>query len=228
MTITLFLTPWVAQAQEPTTAEDLRAVLTFRDQHLSIREEHEVIPGRVTFMGSGWGWGPGPWTGTTWTSADVVTTPPAVLHSWAVYRGPQRLAVPDFLQAVERDGDARSLELRVRRNASIARVFGGVAIAGLAAGVGGFVGTVADDPERQMTWTGVAIGGLGSSILSGIVSGGTRSRSERLAHDFPETQDLTTSQEEVREYNEELRVELGLAPVQAYRELDAPPRTRPR
>jgi hypothetical protein len=224
MSIALWLSVRAAEAQDVTTPEDLRAVLTFRDEHLSIREEHEVMPGRVTLLGSGWGWGPGPWNGYTWTTTDVVTTPPDVLHSWAVYRGPERLTVPDFLRAVERDADAESLSLRVRRNASIGGVFGGVAILGLAAGIGGFAGTVLDDPERLTTWTGVSIGGLGTSILSGIVSGATRARSERLAHDFPETQDLGAAQEGVRSYNEDLRSELGLSPVQAYRELDAPPR----
>jgi hypothetical protein len=122
--------------------------------------------------------------------------------------------------------EAEGLELRVRRNATIGRVFGGLAVAGLAAGVGGFVGTVADAPGGETTWTGVALGGLGTSVLSGIVSGATRSRAERLAHDFPETQDLDAVQEEVRDYNEELRSQLGLTPVQAYRELDRPPRAR--
>ena len=215
-----------AHAQDLETPEDLRAVLTFRDEHLSVREEHEVIPGRVTFLAPGWGWGPGPWTGYGWSNADVISTPPDVMHSWAVYRGPERLTVPDFLQAVERTSEAESLEVRVRRNVTIGRVFGGLAVMGVAAGVGGFVGTIADDPSRETTWTGVALGGLGGSVLSGIVSGATKSRSEKLAHDFPETQDLLSAQEEVREYDEELRSELGLSPVQAYRELEGPPRTQ--
>lgn len=224
MTTFLVFLELAARAQEPVTPEDLRGILTFRDEHLSIREQRTVVPGRMTVLGSGWGWGPLPWRGYTWTPTSVVQSPPEIYESWAIYRGPQRLSVPQFLESVGQPLEAVALERRIRRNSTTGKVFGGLAVLGLAAGLGGIVGSFVDTPIGQPTWTTVGLSGLGTSLVSSIVSGATGSRANKLASDFTETQDLGRVQEQVRDYNEELRNELGLTPAQAYRELDAPQR----
>jgi hypothetical protein len=206
------------------TREELNAILTFRTQHLEVRETDTLIPGRITFVRSGWGWGPRAWRGYSWGTTDVITTPPAVMEGWAVYQGPQRLSVPEYLDAIDRDVDAVALERRIRRNRGVGTLFNGLAVAGLGAGVGGLVGSIADPNRVDPTWTGLSLGGFGTAILSGIVGGATRNRASKLAADFDATQELDGVLEQVRDYNEELRQELGLTPQQAYRELDRPSR----
>jgi hypothetical protein len=220
--LTTLLLAGSALAQAPMSSDELEAILTFRAEHLSIRELKRVIPGHVTVMNSGWGWGRRPWRGYTWDT-DVITSPPEVLESWAVYRGPQRLSVPEYAETVGRAVDATDLERRIRHNSGVGNTFGGLAVVGLAAGATGLVGSFVDEPRDREEWMTVSVTGLGTAILSGIVSSATKTRADTLATDFPKTQALETAQTEVREYNEQLRQELGLTPGQAYREL-APPR----
>jgi hypothetical protein len=224
VTVLMLLTQ-IVRAQDPATPEDLRAILTFRDEHLSIRELRTVIPGRVSVTNSGWG--RRPWRGYMWTTSDVVQAPPEVLDSWVIFEGPQRLSVPEYLDEIGRTTDAVALDRRIRRNSTTGKVFGGLALVGLAGAVGGIVGSFADGPDSQIPWTTVGLSGLGTSLVSSIVSGSTSTRAGKLASDFTTTQELETVQDEVRDHNEELRTELGLSPAQAYRELDAPRRRQP-
>ncbi len=47
--------------------EELEAILTFREEHLEIREVYEVLPGRISV--DRWGWGPGAWGLNPWDSS---------------------------------------------------------------------------------------------------------------------------------------------------------------
>lgn len=216
-----------ALAEEPLTRAELDSVLTFRQDHLQIREIHTVVPGTMTFVRSGWGWGPRPWLGYGWGTTDVITTPPEVLHSWTVYQGPQSLNVPDFLRAIGKEDEANALISKVDSAHATSATFRGIGAVGLAAAIAGTVGTFVAPPDQQLAFAGVGLGGLGTAAIGFAIGGGEAERARRLAHDFPKTQDLPTVEGEVRDYNEQLRTDLGLTPEQAYRELEPPARRRP-
>ena len=211
----------ICMAQQPMTAEELEAILTFREQHLSVREVVDFIPGTVNVVNSGWGWGPRPYWGWGMDRGSWVTVdPPRIERDWAVYQGLQRLSVPSYLNALDRDQAAEELRSRIRTANTTSDVFSGIGWLGLLGGVTGTVlALTAPDFQGSRTFAAAGAASTGTGVLSSIVGGAERKRASSHTYDFDKTQELPDVQRGVREHHELLRRELDLTPGQAFREL---------
>jgi hypothetical protein len=138
--------------------------------------------------------------------------PPTALRTWGVYRGPERLAVPDFLAVVGEAERKRELDAVLERLARRSKAWSVVAVvggAGLAAGLIGM--SSAQTAADYQTFNAVTLGGtivmatgfVGSSFPKGKESGLRRYPSSSIGGD--EAQGM------VDQHNEALRQELGLS-----------------
>ena len=192
-------------------ANRLQALRTYRNRRLTLHPETELHGGdtHVVGMGMGGPWGWGGW----WGSTAVYTDPYYTVRTWGIYRGPQRLSVPEFLGTVGATDRKASLDHEIGHARGAARAWFTVAGIGGAGIVAGLVGMgIADTHEQwrlmnNITFTGslVTIGGL----LGGSFPNGKAARLER----YPAaSMGIDESQEYVDKYNDSLRKDLGLEP----------------
>ncbi len=217
--------PAIAQEEPPRATidprEEFRALLMFRDEHLSLREERRFVPGRTTVLAQPWGFGPRPYWGFGWQGNTVVTVePPTYESEWAVFEGGQRLSVPMYLRATEQVSSAELLERKIERARDVsvaARAIGWVGI------VGGLVSTVlavnADASDEVRTLSVIGASSAGAGLVSLAIGGSQRSRARRLTFDFEASKSLGDVRREVRDYNVDLMDRLDLSPRDALREL---------
>jgi hypothetical protein len=196
----------------PVTAARLQALRGYKAGRLELRNETELRGGSAWVMGGGYGgmWGPG--YGAWGVGGPVIVDPPTALRTWGIYRGPERLPVPDFLSVVGEAERKRELDAVLERLARRSKAWSVVAVvggAGLAAGLIGM--SSVETREEYQTFNAVTLGGtlvmatgfVGSSFPSGKGSALRRYPSSSMGSD--------QAQAMVDQHNEALRKELGLS-----------------
>ncbi len=191
-----------------------KALRQYQRKRLAIRGETRREPGTTYVFGTGGGY----WRWGGWHTATVVHDPGTITRTWGVYRGPERLDVPTFLQMVGQQDLADDVSRRVRRARTAGKVWltgAGIGAAGLVAGI---VGTsLADTADEVQTWSSVTLGG--SLLAVGGLVGATfpMGKANRLAADPAASVSWSEAQDWVDAYNDQLREELGLSPEEAWR-----------
>ncbi|MFH1464169.1 MAG: hypothetical protein ABIO70_07270 [Pseudomonadota bacterium] len=209
--------PPAAAAPVPVTSDQrFGAMLAFRQRHLDLRGFTRWEGGGAVVLHSGWGWG-GPWWHSGFGTSYVIPTAPDRVDDWGVYRGPTRLTIPGYLEAIGDDGGSRALQgsiAHAQRTSSAFYTAGGV---GLAATLVGFLGAAsARDIDTFHTWNVVSTAGLLVGITGVVVGRGQAGRARRMTHDYSGTLDYGEAQAQVDTYNEQLRLELGLSEADVY------------
>lgn len=211
------------------TPEQLAALRRYRDERLQVRAETEIHGGSTMVVGGWWGgaWRPGPygrWHYGFGFPGAVIAEPPTLERAWGVYRGPQRLTVPELLQVTGQTDLARDLDRDIRRARTASTLWFGLAGVGVASAVAGMVGlSVADDREEALLYNQVVLGGAGAAATGLFVGSFPASKASRLTHDVPRTMTLQEAQALVAQRNEALRNELGLTPGDVWQIESDPP-----
>jgi hypothetical protein len=210
----------MARPDVPHTAADLQAAMNFRSGHLEIRTITSWHGGGSVVIHQGYRWGPrGP--GPHWGVGvgTVVGAPMVPEHGWAVFQGPSRLKVPEYLDLV---GDSRADDYRqrIRSNHSSGNVLSAVGVIGIAAVVTGIVGAANADflPERR-EWNTVALAGSGGMLIGFTGASIAHGTARRLERDYGEL-GWEPTRAQVDAYNEKLRTQLGLSAEQTWQIID--------
>lgn len=213
-----------ADRWNPSAVDDARAaaIRAYRARHLAIRSWSEL---RSTTVYSDLGYGLGYGYGYPYGGYGSVTVGMPWFWSeerWSVYRGPQRLSNPQYLDLVGRGDEAQALERRIRGNRTATGLLYGVAGAGGAATVASLFGM--DNAHTLRAWEDwriVGVAGL-TSVFVGAVSGSfPAARARRLAADPMTIRSWDELSDEIAGHNEALRVDLGLSADDALK-IEAP------
>ncbi len=95
----------------------------------------------------------------------TVSEPVSTFRTWGVYRGPQRLSVPDFLAITGADQRRDELSREIKKARTASRWWFGFAGAGVTAIVTVIVGmSAAKKPPTYRQYNWVALGGTGVTI----------------------------------------------------------------
>ena len=194
------------------TPERLMALRTYKSQRLQVRAETEYRGSSVaTFTSMSYGYPQGVGTGV------VVTDNLSTFRTWGVYRGPQRLSTPDFLQLAgatqQRDDVVREIN-RLQRTAKGWYVVAGTGVAGVLTGLIGMA--TAEEMNTYGTFNLVSLGGTIVTIGGLFGASFPGSKAQRL-YKYPGN---TLSSDEANDLayaaNERLRQELEIAPNEAW------------
>lgn len=193
------------------TPTRLRALRTYKAQRIQVRAETEYRGGGSSYTGMAAGYPYGSAIGVT------VSEPVSTFRTWGVYRGPQRLSVPDFLGitgAVQRR-DELSSEIEKARTAS--RWWFGFAGAGVTAIVTGIVGMSAAKKlpmYRQYNW--VALGGTGVTISALMGASFPTAKATKLFRYPGVSMNSDEANALAHTHNETLREKLEIQPSEAW------------
>ena len=158
------------------------------------------------------GYGMGP----IWVTQPV-TQPVYTVRTWGIYRGPERILMPRFLELVGDEEAHDALVQEIEHNHQRSRT--GFTIAG-AGGVGLFMGimgmSVASTEHTWRTWNMVALGGSLSGVGGMIAGSIPASRASQLARHPRTSMTSEEAQALIDAYNESLREELGLTPKEVW------------
>lgn len=204
-----------ANPAERAPAQDRAAAQwTYRSRHLSVRSLHTVTPGSTVVIYDDWGWRRPYWGMGTST---VIHEPAMVVDTWAVFQGPQRLPVPQYLRLVEADrADELGRALRgTRRTRTVGTTVGLAGAGSLAVGLLGM--SQAQDIDGYSTWSTVSTLGVVGAVAGLLSAAAGRGRAARLSDDYTATQEAPVVLDEVYAYNDRLRRALGLTPAEAER-----------
>ena len=194
------------------TAERLQALRTYKGQRLQVRAETEFRGGSVsTFSSMSYGYPHGYGTGV------IVSDPVSTFRTWGVYRGPQRLSVPDFLTlsgAIEKR-DELVKKIKKARRASRGWFAGaGIGMGAIVTGIVGMSAAKKLPTYRQYNW--VALSGTGATIGCLLGASFPASKAARM-YRYP---GVSMSSDEANElahgHNEALREKLNLQPEEAW------------
>jgi len=204
-----------ARVPPPVTPARLQSLRRYRSGRLELREETELRGGSAWLMGGGYGavWGPG-YGGWGW-SGPVIIDPPTAVKTWGIYRGPERLDVPEFLTAVGADAQRVALQDDIARLERRGRVWSGVAAVGGAGLVTGLV--MMSAARNAQDWQHYQSGNSVSFASTLVIAGGfigssfPRGRASALRRQPSSTMGGEEAQAMVDAHNETLRRELGLS-----------------
>jgi hypothetical protein len=194
------------------TPERLKALRTYKGQRLQVRAETEYRGGGVsTFSSMSYGYPHGYGTGV------VVSEPVSTFRTWGVYRGPQRLSVPDFLTIAGATQERDDLVATITKARRASHVWFGGAAVGMAAIVTGLVGMgAAKKLPTYRQYNYIALSGTGATIGCLLGASFPAAKASRL-YRYPGT---TLNSDEANalahSYNEKLRNELSLQPDEAW------------
>jgi hypothetical protein len=196
----------------PVTAARLQALRGYKAGRLQLRDETEFRGGSAWVMGGGYGgmWGPG--YGAWGWGGPVVIDPPTALRTWGVYRGPERLDVPEFLTAVGQTQRRKELDAditRLKRRATFWSVIAGLGGAGLATGLVGM--STVETRQQYDTFNAVTLGGT-LVMATGFIGNSFPRGKESALRRYPSaTMGSDEAQQLIDAHNEALREELGLS-----------------
>lgn len=204
-----------ARVPPPVTPARLQSLRRYRSGRLELREETELRGGSAWVMGGAYGgvWGPG--YGAWGWSGPVIIDPPTALKTWGIYRGPERLDVPEFLTAVGADAQRAALEADIARLERRGRVWSAVAGVGGAGLVTGLV--MMSAARNAQDWQHYQSGNSVSFASTLVIAGGfigssfPRGRASALRRQPSSTMAGEEAQAMVDAHNETLRRELGLS-----------------
>lgn len=205
------------------TAEQARAARTYRADRLELRPETELQGGGSTMIYQGHG---GPWRHGYAGFSYVLRDPVYAVPTWGIYRGPERLTVPEYLGAVGRVGQKADLEAKIEqleRRSGRWYTLGGL---GIAATIGSVVAQiVTDDPAINYYGYYTTLGGAGAMVLGFVAGSFPSAKADRLENDPAEWLEARQLQSEIDDYNAALGARLGLSPEQQLM-LDSSPALR--
>lgn len=205
--------PAVSAAPVPLTLERVQTLRRYKAQRLSVHEETELRGGGASMaMGMGMPYGR---YGTS--TALLMTDPVYTVRTWGVYRGPDRITNPVFLEAVGKADAASALRKDINRyDRRSKRLFG---VAGLGAGVmvASLVGMrSASSPEEYLAWNLATLGGTAAG-LSGLVIGSfPAAKAGRLERTPAAVMRPDEARALAEAHNDALQKELGVTPQEAW------------
>ena len=211
--------PEPARIEAAPDAEKVAAFRKYRSQFLSVRHYTGLAVGSTTvhtdwYGGYGYGYG---W-GTVHRGVPYIYR----VDDWGVFQGPQRL---DTFSYLDRVGDLNKRQI-VKQQVRSRRTLGGVLYALGGAGVVGSIASAAGmvNAKTQAEYSQWRIANTTSVgvIIGGFLGGSFPfSRARRLASHPGQSSDLAVIEDQVAEFNEGLRTELGLTPAEALSVEDA-------
>jgi hypothetical protein len=203
---------------QPHTPAELQAAMSFKSQHLEVRQVTSWRGSGSTVVTSGYyGYGGGPRGGPSYGMGVSTASPQTIVpeHAWTVFQGPMRLTVPDYLTLVG-DDRADDVRRRIRSARTTGTLFTAIGVAGVGAVVAGIIGSAnADTHQEREDWNTVALAGTGGLIVGFTIGGAAQSSASRLTTDYSKL-GWEPTQAQVDAYNEALRTQLGLSPEQAW------------
>ncbi len=206
----------VAGAQAEEHEDRFSALLEYRQRHLDIRGYTVLRGGGVHVIQERWVWGWGPFWGPGRTT--VIREPITEEHRWAVFQGNQRLTVPVYHDLVGNDEVARDLRRRIELRRRSASSLLGIGVGGLTATLVGLAGMALATAPSQYYGFGMLAAVGGGGMLVGFVGGAAAAGAAAQArHDFGTMMTPDVVHQEVADYNERLRGELGLTRAQTRR-----------
>ena len=194
------------------TPERLMALRTYKSQRLQVRAETEYRGSSVaTFTSMSYGYPHGMGTGV------VVTDNVSTYRTWGVYRGPQRLSTPDFLQLAGADEQRDQVVTEIKQLQRNAKGWYAVAGTGVAGVLTGLIGmATATEIDTYGTFNLVSLGGTIVTIGGLFGASFPGSKAQRL-YKYPGN---TLSSDEANDLahaaNERLRQKLEIAPNEAW------------
>ena len=194
------------------TPERLMALRTYKAQRLQVRAETEYRGSSVaTYTSMSYGYPSGMGTGV------VVTDQLSTFRTWGVYRGPQRLSTPDFLNLTGAQEQKEKLVSDIhtlRRQAKGWYIVAGTGVDGVMAGLVGMA--TAADVETYSTFNLVSLGGTIVTIGGLFGASFPGSKAQRL-YKYPGS---TLTSDEANDLahaaNEKLRLQLDIQPNEAW------------
>lgn len=203
---------------------DFKAIQQFRSEHLEIRTITNWRGGGATVVHHGW-WGPryGPHVGI----GTVYRQPVVAEHTYAVFQGPTRLNVPQYLDVV---GDPREDDWRRRidNNRRWSAGFTGLGVMGGVATIVGVIGgSMNRDFDRRDDWDLVTLSGIGGLVIGFGGASATSSRAFTLQTNY-NLLGWDNTRNQVDDYNDALRQDLGISPQQAWDIIDSSSQRRGR
>ncbi|MEL6348862.1 MAG: hypothetical protein AAFV53_37505 [Myxococcota bacterium] len=197
----------------PPTAAQLQALRQYRRERLAVHPELEIRGGGTQWqtgfsaVGPSWGWGM------------AVADPISTTRTWGIYKGADRLDVPDFLEEVG------ALELkytldqdiqRARRNSRAWYALAGAGVAGILVGsIGANSAGRTPGPEarfEEYVYTNVVFASIGTTVLGLFAGSFPAARAERLTNYPSASLTIDRAQRLADEHNETLRQDLDLSP----------------
>jgi len=190
-------------------AAKLEAFRAYRSRHLSVRHYSGVAMGTVVAGGYGYGFGYG--YGAMQTAYPYYYP----VQGWGVFQGPVRLQTLDYLGLVQDVATRQRVQQRVRRNQVTGYSLFAVGVAGIAGTI--VAGTGASNArtlaELQQWRTVGTVSTLG--LLGGFIGGSfPLSKARRLLNQPGLSVPRADIDQQVSDFNEGLRNELGLTPAE--------------
>ncbi len=197
-----------APADPELGADRLQALRKYRRQHLSVQHYSGLAVGstlQTDYYGYGGygGWG--------WRSMHVPYY--YRVDGWGVFQGPQRLDTLSYLDRVGELSLQQVVKQKVRAKRTMGGVLYGLGVAGIAGSiVAGAGATDARTRAELSQWRLLSTASVGA-ILGGFIGGSfPLSKARRLLAHPGNTVDLAVIEEQVADFNEDLRLKLALTP----------------
>jgi hypothetical protein len=176
-----------------------------------VKAETEIRGGGASVVGLGY---PLPYG---YAHYDVLQEPIYTERTWGIYRGPERLNTPTFLGLVGETQRRDEVVQQLHDYRRSSRIWGGVAGAGLAAVLTGFVGmSGAESKTEWVTWNQVSLGGTVVTGVGLIGASFPAGKSARLSRDPSALMEVQEARRLADEHNERLRLELDLRPDEVW------------
>jgi len=198
-------------ALPPMTSEQARAARQYRAQRLMLQSETELHGGGGTVIHHNYGPRRYGHYGMSYVARDPIYAVP----SWGIYRGPERLTVPEYLGSVGRVGQKADLEAKVERLERRSKRWYTLGTLGILTTIGGVVTQIAvDDPATRYYSHYATLGGAGAMVVGFVGGSFPNAKADQLENDPAEWLEAGQIQQEIDDYNADLGNRLGLSPEQ--------------
>ena len=204
-------TPAPQLALPPMTNAQALAARQYRAQRLVLQPETELHGGGGTVMHHAYGPRRYGYYGMSYVARDPIYAVP----SWGIYRGPERLTVPEYMGAVGRVGQKADLDAKIERLERRSKRWYTLGTLGILTTIGGVVTQIAvEDPAARYYSHYATLGGAGAMVVGFVAGSFPNAKADRMENDPAEWLDAGQLQAEIDEYNADLGNRLGLSPEQ--------------